>query len=152
MTEIIVCGLGIVISIILFVFSRGFSVSAKPGVPSAAFFPTLISIVLLFLSILVLIKVLIRINNEKKKGTHKQIVFVKTKVFQFVAILGLMVLYAILWNYHIGHFILNSIIVFVPISILLSDEKVWWQSAIFSSGLIIFVYLLFTTVLRVRLW
>ncbi len=152
MAEIIVSSLGAALSIFLFVFAQGFTGSGRAGVPSAAFFPIVISVILMLLSVYNIIRTVVRIQKEKKAGTYQKPVFVKGKVFQILAVVGLMVLYAILWNLHIGHFLLNSIIVFVPISILLSDETAWWKSAIFTVCLVVFIYVLFSYLLRVRLW
>ncbi len=152
MAEIIVSSLGAALSVFLFVFSRGFAGSGRAGVPSAAFFPTVISAILMFLSIYNIIKSVVRIRKEKQAGTYQKAVFVKGKVFQILAVVGLMVLYATFWNLHIGHFLLNSIVVFVPISILLSDETAWWKSAVFTTCLVIFIWILFSYLLRVRLW
>lgn len=152
MAEIIVSSLGAVFSIFLFVFSRGFAISKRVGIPSAAFFPTVISVILMFLSVLNIVKAVVRISKERSAGTYKKVEIPKGKITQMLAVIGLMVLYAVLWNYHVGHFLLNSIVVFVPISILLSDEIEWWKSAIFSICLILFIWVLFSYLLRVSLW
>ena len=149
MFEIVVNVLGIVISAFLFVFSRGFAASSRPGIPSAAFFPTIISVILLFLGILNLVKYFIAKKNgeveEEAKMSH-------VKLLQFFALLAILLLYATLWDFKIGHFILNSIICFSPICWLLSDETEWWKSVLFVTGLTIFIYLLFVTGLKVRIW
>jgi len=71
---------------------------------------------------------------------------------QFMGILLLLFLYAILWDNHIGHFILNTIIVFSPVCWLMSDEKEWWKTALYITCLTFFIYALFVFVLKVRIW
>ena len=152
MSEIIVNIFGVGLGLFLFIFSRGFLSSAKPGVPSAAFFPTIISIVLMFLSISNLATMLVKSRKKSPSASEEKPPILVKKVIQMGIIVVLMFLYALFWSLHIGHFILNSIIVFVPISILISDEQEWWKSLLFSTGLVIFIYVLFTVGLKVRLW
>lgn len=149
MAEIAVNIIGLLISAFLFIFSRDFAVSSRPGVPSAAFFPTIISVILLGLSILNLVKYFV----AKKKGdVEKPIPIGKEKMLQFFALIALLFLYAILWYFHIGHFIINSAVIFTVVCWLLSDETEWWKSALFVTGVTIFIYCLFVMFLRVRLW
>ncbi|MFA6846174.1 MAG: tripartite tricarboxylate transporter TctB family protein [Sphaerochaetaceae bacterium] len=151
MAEIIVCSLSTGLSLFLLYFAKGFPKSIKPNVPSASFFPTIIGVILLGLSLFNLIHALIRIKKAKSAGYEKQSVE-KGKVFQILEIVLLMFLYAFLWKYHIGHFLLNSIVVFALICVLLGDDVSWQKSVVFSTGLVVFVYVLFTFLLRVRLW
>lgn len=151
MIEIIVNVLGIAIAAFLYIFSRDFSVSTRPGIPSAAFFPTIICVALLILGIYNLVKIVV-FKKKHVDPASESIRITKLKVLQMLAIVSLMALYAVLWNYKIGHFILNSIICFTPICWLLGDEVEWWKSAIYIVGLTIFIYLLFGVGLKVRIW
>ena len=149
MAEIAVNIIGLLISAFLFIFSRDFSVSTRPGVPSAAFFPTIISAILLFLSILNLVKYII----ARKKGEAEDPAPIgRAKMLQFFELVVLLFLYAVLWYFHIGHFILNTVVIFTVVCWLLSDETEWWKSALFVLGVTIFIYCLFVLFLRVRLW
>jgi len=151
MSEVIVCSISTFFSLFLLYFAQGFPKSVKPNVPSASFFPTLIAIVLLGLSIYNLVVCLIQRKKAKEAGEKKEKI-VKRKVLQIVEILLMLFLYAFLWKFHIGHFLLNSILVFTPVCLLMGDETVWWKSTIFSVCLVVFIYLLFTFLLKVRLW
>lgn len=149
MIEIMINVAGICISAFLYYFSKDFAVSTREGVPSAAFFPRIIAAILLLLSIINLVKIFV----QKKKNTYKAPeATVKGRALQIIAVVALLLFYAILWKSHIGHFILNSIIVFVPICWLISDEIEWWKSLIYVVCLVIFIYLLFSVGLKVRLW
>lgn len=149
MAEVIVNALGMAISIFLFVFSRSFAAPTKPGVPSAAFFPTIIAVILFCLSIFNTAKYL----GAKKKGLVEEPQKInRFKLIQFFFLVLLLVIYTVAWNYKIGHFIINTIIIFSPVCWLLSDETEWWKSVLFITGLTIFIYLLFVVGLKVRIW
>lgn len=149
MIEIIVNGVGIAIAAFLYIFSRDFSVSKRAGVPSAAFFPTIIAVVLLFLGVYNIVKYLIAKKKGNVEASEKMS---RIKLLQFLSIIALMLLYAVLWNYRIGHFILNTIVCFIPVCWLISEETEWWKSAIYIVGLTIFIYFLFSIGLKVRIW
>lgn len=151
MANLIVCGVSIFFSLFLLFFAKDFPVSNKPNVPSAAFFPIIVSIILFMLGVYNAIVELIRLKKEKTSNNVKERIFFG-KVLQVAEIVLLMLLYALLWHFHIGHFILNSMLVFIPISLLISDEVEWYKSVIFSVCIVMFIYLLFTFLLRVRIW
>lgn len=149
MYDIIINGLGILIFAGTFIFSKGFAVSKREGVPSAAFFPRIIAVVVLVFAVYNLIRFLIK----RKKGMYEKPEKMQEGRFvQFMGILLLLFLYAILWDNHIGHFILNTIIVFSPVCWLMSDEKEWWKTALYITCLTFFIYALFVFVLKVRIW
>jgi hypothetical protein len=149
MSEFIVCGINLAFAHFLIIFAQDFPKSVKPNVPSASFFPTIIGVILLGLSIYNLIHaIIVRRKNPSSESKTIQ----KGKVLQILEILVLLFLYAFLWKLHFGHFIINSIAIFVPVCILLGDEKPWYQSAIFATCLVLFIYSLFTFLLKVRLW
>lgn len=149
MYDIIVNAIGIILSIGIFVFSRGFAVSKREGVPSAAFVPRIIAVVVLVLAIFNLVRFIIK----RAKGEYEAPAKIQhARFLQLMAIIMLLILYALLWNFHIGHFIANTIIIFTPVCWLLSDEREWWKSAIYVVILTIFIYLLFVNLLKVRIW
>lgn len=153
MAHLIVCITGILYSSFLLIFSQQFPKSTKPNVPSAAFFPRIIGIILLGLSIYNVVAWLLA---RKQQMQEEQVESVKAgiakgKTLQMVQIIALIVAYAVLWHFHLGHFLLNSTIIFFPLVMLLSDEKKWYYNAIFTVVLVAFIYVLFTVVLKVRL-
>ncbi|MCH3918063.1 MAG: PAM68 family protein [Spirochaetia bacterium] len=151
-SEMIVCIISLLFSIFLFYFARFFPTSQNPDIPSAAFFPFIISTLLFGLSVLNIAKGILSAYKGKKDGTYVKEVFQKGKVIQIVMIVLFLFLYVILWYLHVGTFILNSIVVFVPVCMLMSNEKAWWQNALFAIFLVLFIYVLFSFLLRVRLW
>lgn len=151
MANIIVCGVSIFFSLFLFFFAKDFPVSNKVNVPSAAFFPTIISVVLLVLGIYNSVVSVINLRKERASGVLKEKIQVG-KIIQLMEVILLMLLYTLLWHFHIGHFILNSILIFIPISLLISDEVEWYKSVFFTISIVMFIYLLFKFLLRVRLW
>ncbi len=150
MTEILVNILGLAVSAVLYFGSSSFRVSRRPGVPSAAFFPTIIAVILLVLGVYNLIVIFMkRKKGEKSAETVKMS---KMRLMQFFGVLALLVLYALLWQYHLGHFVLNSAVVFTCICWLMSDETEWWKTLIYCTALSLFIFLLFSQLLRVRIW
>jgi hypothetical protein len=144
-------GVSIFLGLFLLFFARNFPPSNKPNVPSASFFPIIIAIVLIGLGIYNLI-IYLRQKKHAKAEAEQQTHYSMGKVVQVGQVIALMLAYALLWHFHIGHFLLNSIIVFIPVTLLISDEVKWHKSVIFTISLVIFIYALFTYLLKVRLW
>lgn len=152
MIEIFVNLLGIAISAMLYFGSSSFRVSKRPGVPSASFFPTIIAVILLVLGVYNIIMVLIKRKKLDSNVDADTKSMSKLRLLQFVSICALLVLYAVLWLFHLGHFILNTAVIFTGVCWLMSDEREWWKTLIYITVLTIFIYILFGQFLRVRIW
>jgi len=152
MAEIIVCSFGFIISVFMLAYAQTFPKSFKPGVPSSGFFPSIVNTVLMLLSLFCLIHSITTMIKAKKSGTYTKKTVEKAKVMQILEIVILMFLYAGLWQVHIGHFLINSIVIFSAICVLFGDDAKWQKSVMFATGLVVFIYLLFTYLLKVRLW
>lgn len=152
MSNIIVCIINIAFSLFLLIVSCFFPVSMKQNIPSASFFPRIVGSILLCLSVYNFIRVIFVLRKNKKSFSAEKNTIAKAKIFQLLEIILLLFAYAVLWQLHIGHFLLNSFAAFIPVSILLGNEVAWYKSTIYTICLIIFIYLFFTLLLRVKLW
>jgi hypothetical protein len=149
-SELLVTCAGLGFSIFLFVVSGSFPQSTQAGVPSAAFFPQVVAVIIFGLSGAQLARTLVtRIRNGN--GAEKEAVANKRNIIHIVEVLLLVILYCLLWKYNIGHYVINSIVIFIPIAMIFggSTEREWWKTCIFIVVLVAFIYCLFKFVLRV---
>ena len=156
--ELLVCVIGIAFSLFLFALSRQFPPAPQIGMPGAAFFPGIVSGVLFGLSLTQLIITLIKrrkisSGGETTQTASEQPQSGRKQIFRIIGIVLLVLLYALLWMYNVGHFIINSIVIFIPISILYGGarERQWWKTAIFVVVLVMFIYVLFIYLLKIAI-
>ena len=148
--EIGICLLSIGFSIFLFIFALKLPPGAQKGIPGPALFPFMISIIIFMLSLGIAVNAFLR--NYKKKDTdiiNKNIIESKFLLPLFLTI-SLLGIYSVLWIIDIGNFIMNSIIIFVPLGLLFSKKR-WYFTTLFIIVLVIIIYLIFSKILRVPL-
>ena len=156
--EIVVYLIGLIFGLFLFVVSRGFPPASQAGLPGAAFFPGIVSTVIIGLSLILLVTALIkrwktRSTGGETQASTEQSKFARKQAFRVIGVVLLIFLYALLWGLNIGNFLINSIVIFIPISMLYGGarERKWWKTVIFVVVLIVLTYILFTTFLRVSI-
>ena len=156
--ELLFSIIGMAFGVFLFVGAQHFPPTAPhPGVPGARFFPNIISIIIFGLSLVILVFTLakrkkMRIPDENKPG-KEEVQFARKQALRIVGIVVLALIYALLWSLNMGHFVVNSIVIFIPITMLFggAQERQWWKTSIYIVFLIVFVYVLFKHVLRVAI-
>jgi hypothetical protein len=149
--EITVCAVSLIFSVFLFTLSRQFPPSPHPLMPGPAFFPFLVAAAVFSLSLAQLVITLVK---RKKTGSGEEAAQPERKhTLRIVIIILLILLYALLWMYHIGHFLINSIAVFIPVSMLYggAKERQWWKTSLFVVVLVVLTYVLFKYLLKVDL-
>ena len=156
--EIVVSVIGLAFGVFLLVGARQFPPATQPGMPGAAFFPYIVSVVILILSIATLVIALakrkrMQSNSGNTEPDAKQAQFARNQAFRIAGVVLLSLFYALLWHLNIGNFLINSLVFFIPIAILYdgAKERPWWKTAIFVSVLVVFIYILFKYVLRVAI-
>lgn len=149
--DIIISAIGMFFSVFLLIGSMTFPKSNQPGVLSAAFFPRMIAVILLLLSLMILASFIMKLLSSKKSD---KIEFVGNYngMMDIVKIVSLILIYSILWILGIGHYIINSVIILICVQRVFNHgEKSLLSSGIFTVGLVVFIYYLFKFVLRVPL-
>ena len=156
--ELLVCVIALAFSLFLFVLSLQFPPSTQAGVPSAAFFPGIVSAVIFGLSLTQLIINLIKQKKIRSDGGTTQPGTEQgqsawKQALRIVEIVLLILLYSLLWIFNVGHFLVNSIVIFIPISMLYGGgrERQWWKTSIFVVVLVVFIYVLFKYLLKVAI-
>jgi uncharacterized membrane protein len=149
--EILVSVIGLGFSLFLFILSRKFPPSSQPGVPSAAFFPAIIAVIIFALAMVQVIRIAVKWKKTNKGEKPANPARNKKNVIRLVEIVLLMILYSLLWMFNFGHFLVNSIVIFIPIGILFGGavEREWWKTSIFIVVLVTFIYCLFKFLLKI---
>jgi hypothetical protein len=155
-SEILVAFTSLIFSLFLFIGSRRFPPSRQAGVPGTAFFPTIISCLIFTFALIQIINIIRKYlisskNNGNEHTTAQDFTLVQKKVLHIAGIIALMLFYSFFWLFNIGHFLVNSIIIFLPIAFLFGGtiETNWWKLSIFIVILLTFIYSLFKLILRV---
>jgi hypothetical protein len=144
--EIAICILSMGFSLFIFTFGLKLPPGPQKGIPGPSLFPMIVSCAIFILS---LITVMISLLRRRPKGvTFKKI---ETKsILRLVFAIVLMGIYSSLWIAGIGNFIINSLLVFVPMGMVLSNKS-WYSSGIYIIAVVIIIYLIFNVMLRVPL-
>jgi len=139
--SIVIISLGILLYYGSTTLPTGFS----PGVPGPGFFPRLMAIGLIILSIFLFIHWL------KKKEIYLEKGFFKTKAFKDLLFIILFTfIYVVAWIYEVGAFLINSFIYFSIILYFLGEKRIF-QILSISAGFSIFTFYFFTRVLHILL-
>ena len=156
--ELLVSIVGLAFGLFLFSGAQQFPPATQPGLPGAAFFPVIISTIIAGLSLANLCIVLVKRKKIQGAGSDtaqdaQHVQFARKQILRVVGIVILTLLYALLWGYNIGHFIINSIVIFIPISMLYGGarERQWWKTSIYVVLLVVLIYVLFKYGLRVAI-
>lgn len=146
-----VCLLGLGFSAFLFGFARTFPHSQVEGVAGAGFFPTIVAVVLFALSALVLASELAGRRMRLAGGSQSSggSAPARGNAAAVVQVLLLLLLYAALWAAGIGHYLVNSLVIFTLVACIYSRERPWWKNAIFVAVLVVFIYVIFKYLLRI---
>lgn len=145
--EIGICILGIAFSIFLFIFSIQLPPGPQKGIPGPSFFPYIISTVIFFVSVIVALNAF---RKNYKQPSNRSVLEFKT-FLRFLFTIFILGLYSVLWIVDFGNFIVNTLIVFIPLGIMYSVKR-WYISTFFVIILVSFIYLIFSYILRVPLW
>lgn len=158
LVELLVCIISLAFSLFLFVLSRQFPPSTQPGMPGPAFFPGIVAIAIFGLSLAQLIIAFVKRKKippggrtvQPDTGQNQSELKQAVRIGEIVL---LILLYALLWIYNIGNFLINSIVIFIPISMLYGGarERQWWKTSIFVVVLVVFNYVLFKYLLKVAI-
>jgi len=133
------------LGILLYYGSTTLPSGFSPGVPGPNFFPQLMAIGLVVLSICLFVQWL------KKKEIYLEKGFFNTKAFKsLLSIILFTFIYVIAWIYEVGTFLINSFIYF-SIIIYLFGEKRILQVISISAGFSLFTFYFFTRVLHILL-
>ena len=139
--SIVVFSLGV----LLFYGSTTLPPGFSAGVPGPGFFPRLMAIGLMILSIFLFV------NGIKKKDVYFEKGFFRTKAFKDLLFIILFTfLYVIAWIYEVGTFLINSFIYFSIILYFLGEKRIF-QILSISAGFSIFTFYFFTRVLHILL-
>jgi hypothetical protein len=150
-SEILVSAIGLGFSLFLFILSRKFPPSTQPGVPGAAFFPGIVAVVIFALAMVQVVRIAVKRTRpgggEKAEDSGQN----KKNIIRIIEIVLLMLLYSLLWMFNLGHFLLNSTVIFIPVALLYGGavEREWWKTSIFVVILVVFIYCLFKFLLKV---
>lgn len=149
--EILVSAVGLGFSLFLFILSRRFPVSSQPGVPGSAFFPTIVAVLIFAFSAVQVIGTVVKRIKIQKDGSTEDTGQKRKNIIHVIEIVLLLVLYSLLWLFNIGHFLANSIVIFIPIALLYGGavEREWWKTSIFIVVLVVFIYCFFKYFLKV---
>ena len=139
--SIVIFSLGILLYYGSTTLPSGFS----PGVPGPDFFPRLMAIGLIILSICLFIQ------WSRKKEIYLEKEFFKTKAFKnLLSIILFTTIYVIFWILEIGTFLINSFIYFSIILYLFGEKRILQVLSI-SAGFSLFTFYFFTRVLHILL-
>lgn len=143
--DLIISVVIISLGILLYYGSTTLPTGFSPGVPGPDFFPRLMAIGLIILSVLLFIHWL------KNKEIYLDKGFFKTKAFKDLLFIILFTfIYVVAWIYEVGTFLINSFIYF-SIIIYFFGEKRIFQILSISAGFSIFTFYFFTRVLHILL-
>ena len=133
------------LGILLYYGSTTLPSGFSPGVPGPNFFPRLMAIGLVVLSICLLLQWL------KKKEIYLEKGFFNTKAFKnLLSIILFTTIYVIFWILEIGTFLINSFIYFSIILYLFGEKRILQVLSI-SAGFSLFTFYFFTRVLHILL-
>ena len=148
--ELVIYLISLAFGIFLLLGARQFPPSTMPGVPSSAFFPNIISTVIIALSLILMVTSLVKRIKTRASGGEvqtnpEQIKFVWKQALRIAGVILLLLLYGLLWHFNIGHFLINSIVFFIPITIIYggAQEKKWWKTSIYVVIVVVIAYVLF---------
>jgi hypothetical protein len=150
------------LSIYIYYASQSFPV--RPNIPRAqnpGFYPSLLSVVLIFLSTIYLIQVIIRVRNQEIQKQHdteaisedKEKTFwgkatLDTKKYLGISLIMLFV-YTFLMNW-LGFASSTFIFLFVIAKVLSSNEEKLYKIILFSLSVTALLYVVFDIIIRIR--
>ena len=124
--------------------SLGFNSKTADGVPGAGFFPTLISIAIIFIGLFTLLKSFLKLKQDDESEMKKSIN--KKNLFNTLGMLGFIVIYVGLWKF-VGFYIATFISSLLMNLFLKRTAKF---SLIFSAIFVALLYVVFTVGLRIQ--